>query len=146
MIPLAPAHLRDRALSPDPFQHDADLLFGGILASGDLAVAADQGARRLPRPGGEASFHSGRIFFHGSLLLKTAQSSAGWEVNQGRNYSLFNLTQPSHFRFHEKGRACQAGSCSDAVMLLYVLKAQKDVGTPPPDLKFVLGGQAQMPS
>jgi hypothetical protein len=38
--PLAPAQLRDRNLSPDLFQQNADLLFGGKLASSDLAGAA----------------------------------------------------------------------------------------------------------
>jgi hypothetical protein len=32
VIPLAPAQFRDRNLSPDPFQHDADLLLDEKLA------------------------------------------------------------------------------------------------------------------
>jgi hypothetical protein len=51
--PLAPAQLRDRDLSPDPFQHDADLLLGGKLASGNLPGAADHGAP--PPPPGRGS-------------------------------------------------------------------------------------------
>jgi hypothetical protein len=58
--------------------------------------------RRLPRPGGGTSFTSHRIFTHGSLLLRTAQSSADWDVNQDKNYSLTNLSQRSHLCFYEK--------------------------------------------
>ena len=65
---------RNRLLSSDHFQHDADLLLGGKLASGNLARAADQGARRLPGAGGGGPFHPGSFFIQGSLLLNTAHS------------------------------------------------------------------------
>ena len=57
-----------------------------------------QNFQDLTRPGGGGSLCSGRFFTHGSLLLKTAQSSAGWGVNQRKNYSLADLTPQSHFR------------------------------------------------
>lgn len=70
VYPFVPTQLRDCNSSPDPFAHDADLLFGGKLPSGHLAGAANQLARRLPRPGEGASFDSFRSFAHSSLLFK----------------------------------------------------------------------------
>ena len=49
------------------------------------AGTAEHCARRLPRPGGGGPLCSGRFFAQGSPLNSTAQSSADWGVNQGKN-------------------------------------------------------------
>jgi hypothetical protein len=74
------------------------ILSSAAICDESLAGCSESNRGPPPAPGRGRFLPLRQVFTHGPLLMNTAQFTAGWGVNQGRNRSLMNLTRRSHPR------------------------------------------------